>query len=140
MSRNGDNGKPKLNARQERFVHAYLADPNATRAAQAAGYSQKTAHVIGHNLLKNVKVATHLSEAQAQAAEAAGITAEEVLRGLVGEAQYRGDGSSHAARVAAWSALAKHFGLFSEKREHSGQITVQVVYEDMAPVDDGTSA
>jgi phage terminase small subunit len=134
------NGKHKLNARQERFVHAYLADPNATRAAQAAGYSAKVAHITGHKLLRNAKVAAYVDEAQAKAAEAAGVSAEDVLRGLVDEAKYRGDGSSHAARVSAWTALAKHFGMFTEKREHSGQITVQVVYEDMAPVDDGTSA
>jgi phage terminase small subunit len=32
-----------ITPRQQRFVAAYLLDPNATRAAVEAGYSRKTA-------------------------------------------------------------------------------------------------
>lgn len=39
----------KLTARQQRFVDAY--DGNATRAAIAAGYSEKTARSMGQRLL-----------------------------------------------------------------------------------------
>jgi len=35
--------KPKLTPKQKRFVEEYLIDLNATRAAKAAGYSEKTA-------------------------------------------------------------------------------------------------
>jgi len=36
-----------LPPRQAHFVEAYCMGHNATKAARAAGYSMKTAHVIG---------------------------------------------------------------------------------------------
>ena len=44
----------KLTTRQRRFVEAY--DGNATQAAIAAGYSEKTAEVIGHENLRKPKI------------------------------------------------------------------------------------
>ena len=58
-----------MNERQQRFADAYLENPNATRAAIAAGYSQKTAGSKGQRLLKNVEVAAYIRERQEQAAE-----------------------------------------------------------------------
>lgn len=57
-------------ARDERyakFVAAYLLNPNATKAAIAAGYSQKTAYAIGSKLLKNVEIVTAIEEGRAEA-------------------------------------------------------------------------
>ena len=45
-----------LNDRQYAFVQAYARDPNGTRAAIAAGYSEATAHVKASNLLNVGKV------------------------------------------------------------------------------------
>lgn len=42
--------------RQRAFIREYLKDFNATRAAKAAGYSEKTAYSIGQRLLKDVEV------------------------------------------------------------------------------------
>ena len=56
-----------MNERQQRFADAYLENPNATRAAIAAGYSQKTAGSQGQRLLKNVEVAAYIRERQADA-------------------------------------------------------------------------
>ena len=44
----------KLTTRQRRFVEAYTG--NATAAAIAAGYSEKTAEVIGHENLRKPKI------------------------------------------------------------------------------------
>ena len=57
-----------MTERQRRFAEIYAAEPNATRAAEAAGYSGKTAYSQGQRLLKNVEVATHIRELQEQAA------------------------------------------------------------------------
>lgn len=46
----------KLSAKQERFCNEYLIDYNATQAAIRAGYSQKTAPVIGNENLKKPNV------------------------------------------------------------------------------------
>lgn len=71
-----------LTEKQQRFVDAYLIDPNATKAAIAAGYSEKTAEQYGHQLLKKTSVAKAVADAQAKRAEKAGITAERVLAEL----------------------------------------------------------
>lgn len=45
-----------LNEMQRLFIAAYVEKPNATRAAIKAGYSERTAHVQGHELLKHPKI------------------------------------------------------------------------------------
>jgi hypothetical protein len=32
-----------------------------------------------------------------------------------------GDGSSHAARVSAWTQIGKHLGMFVERRQQIGE-------------------
>lgn len=45
-----------LNTKQQLFVYEYLKCFNATRAALAAGYSEKTSYSYGNQLLKNIEV------------------------------------------------------------------------------------
>lgn len=52
--------KKHLNQRQIRFVQNYMKTNNITHSAIDAGYSPKTAHVQGCNLLKNPKVSTYI--------------------------------------------------------------------------------
>lgn len=50
--------------KQAKFVAEYLIDGNATQAAIRAGYSPKTAHVIGQENLKKPAIASFLSQKQ----------------------------------------------------------------------------
>lgn len=65
----------KLNAKQAAFVREYLIDNNGAQAAIRAGYSAHTAKEKAAHLLTIVNVRTALTAAQANVAEAAGITA-----------------------------------------------------------------
>jgi hypothetical protein len=47
------------------------------------------------------------------------ISEEEILKGIYSEAQYFGEGASHAARINAWVQLGKHFGMFSDKKQEA---------------------
>jgi len=47
---------------QQRFVEAYLLDPNATQAAVKAGYSKRTAYSQGQRLLKHVEVSREIAK------------------------------------------------------------------------------
>lgn len=91
-----------LTAKQQRFVDAYLAHPNATQAAVKAGYSRKTANRIGSRLLSNVVIAGAIATAQQRATAAAEVTAAEVVAGLARIARfdrrrlYRPDGTLKA--------------------------------------------
>ena len=48
--------------RQKKFCELYAANPNATEAATAAGYSAATAYSIGQRLLKNVEIKKYIDE------------------------------------------------------------------------------
>ena len=48
--------------RQQRFVEEYLVDLNATRAAVAAGYSERWAGVNADKLLKNTNVSKYIKK------------------------------------------------------------------------------
>lgn len=78
----------ELNQKQQIFAREYLVDRNATRAAIAAGYKEKTAAQAGSRLLKNVKVQAHISECAEKIFQKLDVSAERVLHGLAELAFY----------------------------------------------------
>ena len=78
----GSTHKPGLTPPQERFVAEYLVDLNATQAARRAGYSEKTAGAIGHELLGKPHVAEAIAKRREKLAAKLEITTERVLREL----------------------------------------------------------
>lgn len=64
------------------FIREYLTDLNATQAAIRAGYSKRTAALIGAENLKKPYVAEAIRIAMAERAAKTEITAERVLREL----------------------------------------------------------
>ena len=70
----------KLTIKQELFIAEYMKDFNASKAAQRAGYSKKTAHVIGpENLLKPV-IKSRIEEKKKALVKKIDISAEAVLQ------------------------------------------------------------
>jgi phage terminase small subunit len=76
----------ELTAKQQRFVEAYLANPNGARAAIAAGYSAKTARVIASENLRKPAIAAALAEAQRRRKEREQGLIERVREELAGMA------------------------------------------------------
>ena len=68
-----------LTPKQQRFVEEYLTDLNATQAAIRAGYSAKTAEVIGYENLRKPQVADAIKAAQSERSQRTEITADYVL-------------------------------------------------------------
>lgn len=58
-----------LTEKQRRFADFYCAEPNATKAAEAAGYSPRTAYSQGQRLLKNVEVKKYIRDQLEAAAD-----------------------------------------------------------------------
>ena len=77
MSKNRD-----LTTKQFIFCKEYLIDFNATRAAIAAGYSEKTAKSQGSRMLTNVNIKEFLDESKQKRADKLEITAEIVIQEL----------------------------------------------------------
>ena len=73
-------GTPKLTAKEELFCYEYCIDFNASRAARAAGYSAKTAYMIGFENLRKPKIQDRIRRLQDNLAETAGISALKVLK------------------------------------------------------------
>jgi phage terminase small subunit len=79
------NNKPKehkqrnLTPKQERFVEEYLVDLNATQAADRAGYSKKTANVIGPENLVKPCIQMAIAEAVAALSKKNGMDADATI-------------------------------------------------------------
>ena len=109
----------KLTPKQQRFVDEYLIDLNATQAAIRAGYSPKTARQIGEQNLSKLDIKNAIESAQQERQKRTLVTQDDVIRGLLTEAEWQGEGSSHSARVAAWAHLGKHLNMFTDKIDHT---------------------
>ena len=107
----------KLTTKQELFVQEYVVNLNASKAAQLAGYSRKTARAIGIENLTKPAIREAIDNALAERAKRTGLRADEVIEGLKREASFTGKGSSHSARVAALSWLGRHLAMFTDKSE-----------------------
>lgn len=71
--------KHKLTPKQAKFIDEYLIDLNATQAAIRAGYSKKTAKVIGYENLTKPYIAEKIQENRDELKERAKIDQEWVL-------------------------------------------------------------
>jgi len=72
-----------MNYRQNQFVFEYLVDFNATKAAIRAGYSERSAGAVGHELLKNPEILEAIAAAAEGRLERLQINADYVLQRLI---------------------------------------------------------
>lgn len=87
-----------MNERKRRFVQAYLLDPNATRAAKAVGYSEKTSVAQGSRLLRDVDVSRLIEMGRKRLATRYQVTTERVI------AEYAKIAFSDMRDFAAWGS------------------------------------
>jgi phage terminase small subunit len=118
-----------LTPKQQRFVDEYLIDLNATQAAIRAGYSAKTAQVIGAENLRKPLVSDAISANQNERSKSTKIDSEYVIKRLKREAELEGEGCSHSARVQALHLLGKHLDMFGDKLKVEGAVKLQIVEE-----------
>jgi phage terminase small subunit len=72
----------KLTEKQQRFIEAYILEPNATKAALAAGYAPANAGAMGHENLNKPEIEAALAAARAAACVRNNVTVDRVLEGL----------------------------------------------------------
>lgn len=71
-----------ISPKQLAFCHEYIKDRNATKAAERAGYSIKSAQVQGCQLLKHPKVAARIASLTRPIEKKSTLTAERVIQEL----------------------------------------------------------
>lgn len=106
-----------LTAKQERFVAEYLVDGNATRAAIAAGYSERTGARIGSELLTKPDVRAAIAKALRAQEKRTLVTADDNLKRIDRLARRaEGEGDLNAAITASvW--IGKHYKSFTDRLE-----------------------
>ena len=77
-----DNSMARRHSRHETFAREYVKDLNGTRAAIAAGYAKKSAHVTASELLSNPKVKEMVARLTKKHADKLDLSAEKVLSEL----------------------------------------------------------
>ena len=131
MTSNG-NGH-RLTPKQRLFVDEYLVDLNITKAAIRAGYSERSASVVGHETLGKPKVAEAIAAALTARARRTEITADNVLKGFASIAFPETDsGITVPQRQRALESLARHLGLFNDKLSVTGAVQVTFGEDDRA--------
>lgn len=125
-----------MTPKQTRFVQEYLKDLNATKAAIRAGYSEKTASIIGHENLRKPKIAAEIQKAQSASAKRNEITSDEVLKHIARIGLHKVDLSQVTPKdqLRALDLLGRHFGMFTDKVEHdhTHRLEKPLSPEDMA--------
>jgi phage terminase small subunit len=129
-----------VTSKQRRFVDEYLVDLNASKAAERAGFSAKTAYSIGQRLLKNVEIRQAVDEAIEARSVRTGLTQDWVLerlkeivdRSMQAEADKFGNETGEyiyngGVANGALTLIGKHLGMFVEKSEVDLKATVSEV-------------
>lgn len=121
----------KLTDKQQRFVEAY--DGNATQAAIAAGYSEKSAEKLGHDLLKIPKVVAAIQKRQNKAVRP--LIANREARQKFWTETMLDPEAKMPDRLKASELLGKSEGDFLDRIQHSGNVVMDMLFSE-APEDD----
>lgn len=103
----------QLTSRQQKFVDSYVLSGNASDAARRAGYSEKTARVIGPENLQKPAVIAAVAARQAEYAAEFQITKDDVIAGLLAAIDMARKQENPAVMIQGCSTLAKMLGFFS---------------------------
>ena len=112
----------KLTPKQERFVQEYLVDLNATQAAIRAGYSKKTAEVIGYENLRKPQIAQAVQRGMEVRQKRTEVTQDYVIKKLKeitdkDASDCQDSDLKYSNKIKALELLGKHVGAFEPKDE-----------------------
>lgn len=123
----------KLTAKQEAYKNNRIKGMGVSESYRAAYactiMSVKSVSAAAGKLEKDDRIAREIVSAKKEAADRAIVTTEDVVRGLLIEAQCNGEGSSQSARVSAWGKLTDYTGGFDKNRQKIDQRNVDMTHE-----------
>ena len=101
-----------LTARQEKFVEHYAICGNAAEAARLAGYSAKTARVIGPENLSKLAVKEAIEARQRVFAQELRVTKDGVVAGVLSAIQMAREQQNPSVMIAGLVQIAKLCGFY----------------------------
>lgn len=129
----------KLTLKQQRFVDEYIISGNATQAAIKAGYSKKTANRIATENLSKPVIKTAIDKRNAEIQSEKTMDMQEVVELLASIARgetteetvtNKGDVIETATRnsdkLKALELIGKRFGAWTDKKEISGNLDIEI--------------
>ena len=111
-------GTTNLTGKQKLFVAGYLVSLNATQAAKAAGYAEKSAFVEGARQLRKAKIAAAIAAGQAARTKRTEIDADyvlKVIRDTIEHCAATGEHSNPNAVLKGAELLGRHLAMFTDK-------------------------
>lgn len=117
-----------LTAKQALFVQEYLIDLNATKVAIRAGYSPKTATVMGAENLTKPNIQDAISREQIKRAKRLDRQADNVLRDIYEVGRQAREQGQFGQALKALELERKHLGLFVPKQDEVEPVTINVTF------------
>ena len=102
----------KLTKKQQNFADKYIETLNATQSAIYAGYSKKTATVIGHENLMKPYIKEYIDKQMKIKDQSRIMSQEEVLEGLTNMARNSED---EKIKIKAYELMGKRYATFTDK-------------------------
>lgn len=140
--------KRKLTEKQRRFADEYIRTANIRQSAIIAGYSEKTAGVIGNENLSKPNIKTYIDERLEKLKKESIAEQDEILQYLtsvmrgevkderlmvVGDGDYRSEVEKHetraeiVARTKAAELLGRRYAMWTDKQRVEGTVGVTIV-------------
>jgi phage terminase small subunit len=116
------------------FIDEYLVDLDATRAAKAVGYSERSALAIGCENLRKPHIKAAIAARIKERAATLDVSAQAVVAELAKIAFGPGDITTH--KVKSLELLGKHLAIFQEK-DINVNVPVTVIVRQFAAVKNG---
>lgn len=121
---------------RDKYVSEYLFDHDYIGAATRIGFAQDVASEYGRRFYYDPYVQRRIAEAMQAVPHDSDAVAEQekrlILSSLLREANYKGHGASHGARVAALGKLSTIHGMEAPTRtevKHEGKIDANLSHE-----------
>jgi phage terminase small subunit len=112
-----------LTPKQAKFVEEYLLDGNGRRAAIAAGYSERTAHVIANENLNKPYIAELIEKGQKRVIDQVVAKREITRERLMDMAEKVFEEAFKVGQLAAANGAIKELGILSGERVEKRETT-----------------
>lgn len=135
----GDEAEPELTPREkamrDAFVKEYLLDYDPVQAAIKLGFKTAIAETYAKRFMNEAYVLKRIAELEGRGTDAL----KAIRTGLVREANFRGAGASHSARVSALAQLSKIEGMEKAPvpdRMAANGVVLHLTRDDIAKLSD----